>query len=72
MSTVKEIEAAIGELPRDEFFDLIAWIKTQFGDEWDRQIEEDMKAGRLAHLAREAVAEYHAGHTKPFPPADRG
>ena len=23
MSTVKEIEAAIGELPRDQFFDLI-------------------------------------------------
>jgi hypothetical protein len=38
MSTVKEIEAAIGELPRDQLFELIAWIKGQFEDEWDRQI----------------------------------
>ena len=68
MSTVKEIEAAIGELPRDEFFDLIAWMKKQFGDAWDRQIEDDVKAGRLNHLAREAHAEYHSGHTRTFPP----
>jgi hypothetical protein len=68
MSRVKEIEAAIGELPRDEFFELIAWIKDQFEDEWDLQIEDDVKAGRLEHLAQEALAEYHAGHTRPFPP----
>lgn len=68
MSTVKEIEAAIEELPRDEFFDLIAWIKRQFEDEWDRQIEDDVKAGRLNHLAREALDEYHSGHTSTFPP----
>ena len=57
MSTVKEIEAAIGGLPRDEFFELIAWIKGQFEDEWDRQIEDDVNCGRLNHLAREALAE---------------
>ena len=68
MSTVKEIEAAIGELPRDEFFELIAWIKGQFEDEWDRQIEDDVKAGRLDHLACEALDEYHSGHARPYPP----
>jgi hypothetical protein len=68
MSTVQEIEAAIGELPRNEFFELITWIKGQFEDEWDREIEDDVKAGRLDHLAREAVAEYRAGRTRPFPP----
>ena len=68
MTTVKEIEAAIGELPRDEFFELIAWIREQFEDAWDRQIEDDVKAGRLDHLAREALAEYNSGQTIPFPP----
>ena len=68
MSTLKEIEAAIGKLPRDQFLELIVWIKGQFQNEWDRQIEDDVKAGRLDHLAREAIAEYRAGHTRPFPP----
>lgn len=71
MNAVKEIEAAIGELPRNEFFELISWIKGQFEDEWDRQIEDDVKAGRLDHLAREALAEYHAGHTRPYPPNEK-
>jgi hypothetical protein len=68
MRTVQEIEAAIGELPRNEFFELIAWIKDEFEDQWDRQIEGDVRAGRLDHLAREALAEYHSGNTRPFPP----
>lgn len=68
MNTVKEIESAIGQLPRDEFFHLIAWIKNQFADEWDRQINDDVKAGRLDHLVREALVEFHTGQTQPFPP----
>ena len=68
MGTVEEIEAAIESLPRDDFYRLLSWIKNRFEDEWDRQIEEDAKAGRLDKLAREALAEYHAGKTTPFPP----
>ena len=68
MSTVKEIEAAIEDLPRDEFFELLEWVKVRFEDAWDRQIEEDVKAGRLNRLADEALEEYRAGRTKPFPP----
>ena len=66
MSTVEEIEAAIDGLPRDQFFRLLTWIKSRFENEWDRQIEEDVKAGRLDQFAREALAEYHAGRTKPL------
>jgi hypothetical protein len=71
MSTVKEIEAAIGALPRNEFLELVSWIKGQFEDEWDRQIEDDVKAGRLDCLGCEALAEYHAGRTRPFPPDEK-
>lgn len=67
MSTVKEIESDIGALPRNEFFELIALIKSQFEDEWDRQIADDIKAGRLDNLAREALAEYRAGRAGAFP-----
>ncbi len=67
MSTIEEIEAAIERLPRDQFFTLLTWLRGRFADEWDREIEADMKAGKLDQLASEALAEYRAGQTKPFP-----
>jgi len=71
MSTVEEIEAAIEGLPRQQFFQLITWVKNRYEDEWDRQIEQDVRDGKLNHLAREALAEYHAGRTTPFPPDEQ-
>jgi len=68
MSTIEEIEAAIERLPREQFLRLVAWMRGRFEDEWDRQIEEDVKAGNLDKFAQEALAEYHAGRTKAFPP----
>ena len=68
MSSVEEIEASIEGLPRDQLFALVKWIRERLEDEWDRQIEEDVKAGNLDPLAKEALAEYHAGQTTPFPP----
>jgi len=67
MSSVEEIEAAIAGLPRDEFFRLVAWLPERFEDEWDRQIEEDARAGRLDAFAGEALAEYRSGQTRPLP-----
>ena len=68
MSTVDEIEAAIEKLPRKEFFRLRDWIQSRFEDQWDSQVREDAKEGRLDHLAEEALAEYRDGRTTPFPP----
>ncbi len=70
MSTVQEIESAIEQLPRAEMFRLADWISSKFADEWDREIEEDIKDGRLDHLAQQAVAEFRAGQTSPFPPRE--
>ncbi len=66
-----QIEAAIQKLPREEFFRLHEWIRDRFDDEWDKQIEEDVRAGRLDHLAQEALAEHRAGKTMPFPPDEK-
>ncbi len=70
MSTIEEIEAAIERLPRDQLFRLIARLRNKFEDEWDRKIEEDVKSGRLDQFAGEALAEYRAGKTRPFPPCE--
>jgi hypothetical protein len=71
MRTVEEIEAAIEQLPRDQFFRLRDWMTSRFENLWDEQIEEDIKAGRLDHLAQEALAEFRAGLTIPFPPDEK-
>jgi hypothetical protein len=60
MSTVQEITAAIGKLPRAEFFRLRDWVQHRFEDEWDREFAEDVRAGRLDKLAEEALAEHRA------------
>jgi hypothetical protein len=67
MSTVMEIEKAIEKLPTDELFELTHWISNRFSDAWDRQIEEDIRAGRLNNLAAEALQEHRAGGSQDFP-----
>jgi hypothetical protein len=67
MSTVLEIEKAIEKLPSQELFELTHWISSRFSDAWDRQIEEDICAGRLNDLAAEALEEHRAGWSQEFP-----
>ncbi len=67
MSTVEEIENAIEKLPLQERWSLHHWLSEQMADQWDSQIESDIKAGKLDQLAEEAIAEYRAGKTRPFP-----
>ena len=57
MSTVQEIETAIGKLGNTEFDELRAWV-------WDLEIERDAKAGRLDGLADEAIRDFKAGRAK--------
>jgi len=71
MSTVQEIERAIEQLPREEAFLLADWISSRISKEWDQEIEEDIKAGRLDQLAQEAVSEYRAGRTSPYPTREK-
>ena len=67
MQTVTEIEAAIGQLPREEMFKLIERLELKVGDAWDLQIEDDVRAGRLNAIAQQAINEHRAGQSKVFP-----
>lgn len=64
MTRVERLEGDIQELSRGELAAFRDWFRKYDSDEWDRQIEEDVKAGRLDSLAEEAVAEHDAGRTK--------
>lgn len=44
MSTLQEIEQAIDKLPRDEAYELGAWLERRLNDEWDQQIDQTIAA----------------------------
>jgi hypothetical protein len=47
MSTIENIERDIEKLNRDELAAFRRWFEKYDSDEWDRQIEEDAKNGKL-------------------------
>jgi len=51
---VKEIETAISQLPPAEVAELADWFAQFHAQVWDRQIAEDLRAGRLQSLLDEA------------------
>jgi hypothetical protein len=66
MTTVEGIIAAIAELPPEQVAQVRAWLNERAEAEWDAQIEQDERAGRLDLLADRALAEYQAGRTRPL------
>jgi hypothetical protein len=67
MSTVLEIETAISELPKQEFWKLAEWFDDVRERTWDQQMEADAHAGKLDFLFAEAEASRQAGQNKPWP-----
>ena len=62
--TVKEIEQAVAQLTQDQLSEFRAWYEKFDAATWDRQIEEDIAAGKLDDLADAAIADHKAGRTK--------
>jgi hypothetical protein len=55
MSTVKEIESAVSQLSPEELSAFRTWFSEFDAAVWDKQFEQDVKAGRLDKLADEAL-----------------
>jgi hypothetical protein len=66
MSTVQEIEKAIHELGPQERWGLLHRFQDELWADWDKQIENDLKAGRLDSFLSEARADIAAGRTRPL------
>ena len=58
--SVTEIEAAITELASDDLAELMNWLENYQAKLWDKQIEEDLDAGRLDTVLAEVDREYEA------------
>jgi len=64
MSTLEEIEAAIETLPPQDLKKLCRWMTEYEAEVWDRQIEEDVRAGKLDHLVDQAREQKRQGQCK--------
>lgn len=61
MSTIDEIEDAVRRLAPTELAAFRAWFAEFDAAAWDRQIEQDVAAGRLDALADEALNDLRQG-----------
>lgn len=64
--SIVEIETAIKKLPTSEVSALMTWLENYHEQLWDKQIEDDLEAGRLDDILAEAEREYEAGLSTPL------
>ena len=59
--TLPELEKTISALPPEQLSQFREWFLEFDAQNWDRQIEDDVKSGRLDKLAEKAIREHQAG-----------
>jgi len=64
MRKLEELEMAIASLSEEEYREFRRWFLQKDWEKWDRQIEEDSKAGKLDFLVKEALDAKKRGHLK--------
>ena len=64
--SIAEIESAIAQLPERDFAELMVWIQEYHDRVWDKQIANDLAAGRLDALIAEADKEFRDGSARPL------
>ncbi len=65
MGTVKELEKAVTGLSKEQLVKFRAWFESFDAAQWDRQLEDDARSGKLDRVAEKALGEYHKGKAKP-------
>jgi len=66
VSTVAEIESALSQLPVKDARAVADWLQEHLDAKWDKQMDEDIAAGRLDPLWEKARADIAAGRVKPL------
>lgn len=64
MTKLEELERAIASLSDEEYREFRRWFLQRDRETWERQIEEDSKAGKLDFLVKEAREAKKGGHLK--------
>lgn len=66
MSKIEQIEGEIRMLTPDELKTFRDWFLQYDADAWDRQIESDMRSGKLKSLVDRALRDHEAGLSTPL------
>ncbi len=64
MARIEELANEVQQLSREELAAFRDWFRKYDSDEWDKEIAEDIWAGRLEELADKALADHKAGRTQ--------
>ena len=64
--SVQDIESAVARLSKEELTQFSQWFEEYVANEWDRQIEADILAGRFDAAGKRAKADYEAGRCTPL------
>lgn len=63
-SRIEELEKEVLKFSRKELSAFREWFVKFDSDEWDRQIEADIQAGKLEILATEALTAHKRGESR--------
>lgn len=61
MTSVKEIEKAIAQLPPEKFSILRSWFEKFDAARWDKQLIADVKSGKLDNISARVRENYKKG-----------
>jgi hypothetical protein len=64
MNELEQLEDRISKLPPNDLAQFRTWFLEFDAKVWDKQIEEDLKAGRLDRMIAEARADFKAGKAR--------
>jgi len=65
--TVQELQDTVAHLSDDDLATFSEWFEEFMAEQWDRQIEADVRAGCLDAAGRRADADFEAGRCTPAP-----
>ncbi len=63
---IKEIESAVSQLAPSQLAEFAEWFEEFRAQAWDSQIEQDVRAGHLDSLLREAEQDFEQGRCEPL------
>jgi hypothetical protein len=64
--SVEELQSAVAQLPAEELNRFSQWFEEFMAEQWDRQIESDILAGRLDAASRRADENFEGGRCTPL------
>jgi hypothetical protein len=63
---VEELEREVSQLPESDLKRFTEWFEEFRADQWDKQIEADILAGRFDAMAKHVDEQFLAGNAVPL------